>query len=68
MFRRDKNKVQNITKKHEAKLSSSFTCFAMNLALTKKRNSLKDFGYSVIFDTIYLITWFIDMASKLYRR
>ena len=68
MFIRDKNTVQKITKKHKTKLSSSFTCFNMNFALTEKHNSLKDFGYSVIFDTIYLIIWFNDMASKLYQR
>ena len=50
MFIRDKNTVHKIT---------SFTCFTMNIALTEKRNSLKDFGYSVIFDTIYLIIWLV---------
>ena len=60
--------IQKITKKHKAKLSSSFTCLTMNFALNLKCNILKDFGYSKIFDTIYLIIWFIDMASRLYRR
>ena len=42
-------------KKHTTKLSRSFTCFILNFALTKKRNSLKNFGYSVIFDT-YIVS------------
>ena len=48
--------VQKVTKKkHTTKLSRSFTCFILNFALTKKRNSLKNFGYSVIFDT-YIVS------------
>ena len=42
-------------KKYTTKLSRSFTCFILNFALTKKRNSLKNFGYSVIFDT-YIVS------------
>ena len=45
----------NEKKKHTTKLSRSFTSFILNFALTKKHNSLKNFGYSVIFDT-YIVS------------
>ena len=45
----------NEKKKHTTKFSRSFTCFILNFALTKRRNNLKNFGYSVIFDT-YIVS------------
>ena len=68
IYKRQKYSTKNNEKEHKTKFSSSFTCFTMSFALAEKYNNLKDFGYSVTFDTIYLTIWFIDMASKLYRR
>ena len=51
-YERQKDCTKSNKKK---KLSRSFTCFILNFELTKKRNSLKNFGYSVIFDT-YIVS------------